>query len=60
MLMINLVNYLTHRVYTVPEEEYMLESGIIFYSVFIPAVIALVIAIGILIQWFIKNRRKGR
>jgi hypothetical protein len=42
----------------VPEEEYMLERSIIFYGVFIPAVIALVIAIGILVQWLIKNRRK--
>lgn len=57
--MVHLINYLTHRVYMVPEEEYLLESGIIFYGVFMPVTIALVIAIGILIQWFIKNRRKG-
>ena len=56
--MADLINYLTHRVYIVPEEEYMLERGIILYGVFIPVVIALVIAIGILIQWFVKNRRK--
>jgi hypothetical protein len=56
--MIHLINYLTHRVYVVPEEEYMLERSILFYGFSILVVIVLVIAIGRLIRRLIKNRRK--